>query len=287
MDERLLFSADGAETLRLLRALPDGAVNQLRVDALNLLDLAISSKNVSAARVLLENGAITTPHSLVSAVATGSLKLCELLLDHGVPVNGWYEQDEMRVTALFRATCDDQVEIARLLFRRGADPNFPLPIMPLTCAVIRKNADMVRCLLEAGSDVQAQNMRHSNSGVVAHCSVLALAIDHYSPDVFEELLKENTGIDVNAPVRAGTGLTYLHCAVVFDKGVAIKSLLEKGANPSTLDSLSRTPFRLACERGDLDCIYELMRGNPADNLPLLRAVEVPKLEATRKRRRTK
>lgn len=250
---------------------------------ITLLRIAVSSEKVSATRVLLENGANATPRILASAVLTGCVELCQLLLDHGIPIDAYYVQAGQKMTALSAAVLDNQVEVARWLLRRGADPNLFGRIKPLECAISEKNVAMVRCLIEGGAHLNAQNVARRMG---EDWSTLSRAIMYYSPDVFDELLKDATGIDVNVPVQVGSKMTNLHFAVLKGGiGNAVKKLLERGANPSTEDEMGRTPFQLACEQGHLDCIYELFRGNPADYLAIVREVRAPMRAGSRKRRR--
>lgn len=116
--------------------------------------------------------------------------------------------------------------------------------------------------------------------------MLALAIRQYSAEVFDVLLKDTTGIRVNAPVVTGSKWTFLHFAVRSDgNSSAVPKLLERGSNASSMDDFGNTPFQVACEYGHLDCIDEFVRWNPACHLAVVRTAEARTRGSSRKRQR--
>ncbi|WP_431257808.1 ankyrin repeat domain-containing protein [Roseateles chitinivorans] len=79
----------------------------------------------SIVQMLLENGALLSiPNqdepTLQQAIRSGNVRLVELILDAGAPVD---ERGPLNQTALHLAVENDRVEIAALLIARGADPS--------------------------------------------------------------------------------------------------------------------------------------------------------------------
>ena len=117
------------ETLRLLLA--QGADIQARVkkgtvaleNGANALDLACSSRNVRAVKLLLEHGASVdkSGRPLINAAMDGSLDIVKLLVAQGVSAN---VADPLSFTALMHATLSENasLELLKLLLERGADP---------------------------------------------------------------------------------------------------------------------------------------------------------------------
>lgn len=118
------------EMLRLLRA--GGADTQVRVKngtvppetGANALDLACSSRNAEAVKLLLEYDVSLdkTGRPLINAAMDGSLDIVMLLVAQGAPVA---VADPLGYTALMHATLTENgnAELLKLLLEHGADPN--------------------------------------------------------------------------------------------------------------------------------------------------------------------
>ncbi|MGE4300950.1 MAG: ankyrin repeat domain-containing protein [Victivallaceae bacterium] len=121
----------------------------------SLLMRAIKFGYCDLAKVMIDKGANINEDGytpLMLACDTGNIDMVKLLLDKGVDINA-----EMCGTALTRACQKNNLEIVKLLWERGANPNVrSSAVSPLTWASGNGNAEMVRLLLNAKSDVNSR-----------------------------------------------------------------------------------------------------------------------------------
>ena len=120
-----------------------------------LLD-AINARDAQKVSLLLKNGAVpgkkyscwASPMQIIplhAAVATGSIEIVGLLLEHGAYVNALNSADK---TPLFIATVADSIPMIKLLVSWGADPQSGYP---LRYAVVSGKKDLVEELLDLGA----------------------------------------------------------------------------------------------------------------------------------------
>jgi len=117
------------ERLRDLLDENPGAANARSDDGFTALGLAIFGEQEEAVQFLIEQGAdleaasrneaINGIRPLHTAAFVHSPRLVELLLDAGADVNG---RTGTGATALHTAAQNDDVEVAKVLIERGADP---------------------------------------------------------------------------------------------------------------------------------------------------------------------
>lgn len=80
---------------------------------------------------------------------------------------------------------------------------------------------------------------------------LMMAVETGSLDMVNVLLS-TAGIQVDATNELGYTAVYLACKQ--GESLILEALLEKGANPATVDELESTPFIAACSSGQLNCV---------------------------------
>jgi ankyrin repeat protein len=112
-----------------------------------------------------------TPDDLLEAVRRGDLSAARAALDAGVPVDAAFRYER---TALSFAAARGQLEIARLLLDRGADPmkkDSFYGATPLSWAVSEGHTGLVRLFLErgapAGPELLQSGAREGNAELVA------------------------------------------------------------------------------------------------------------------------
>lgn len=139
-------------------------------------------------------------------------------------------------TPLYRAVICGHHETARILLKRGADPNLCSRAgdFPLHLAADDGNVKLVRALLEAKAD---SNSRQSEGETPLH---KAAAKGHHR--VCWILLKHKA--DPNLPNFASQR-SPLHLAVAFNRKKVVQLLMTYNANPDQRDSVGNSAFDLA------------------------------------------
>jgi uncharacterized protein len=129
----------------------------------------------------------------------------------------------------------DELEVARLLLRAGADPNAQtrLGVTALYLAAQNGDADMVKALLAAGADANQVDRPTGES-------VLMAAIRAKSTDAVRALL--SSGANANA-VEPQLRVTPLMLAAETGQADMIRSLLERGADIRARTRIGATPDR--------------------------------------------
>jgi ankyrin repeat protein len=139
----------------------------------SVLHTAFSDKRDVTIPLLLEAGADVNLHdnrglSLLYHVSNhGDMKLIRKFLDAGAQLEYRTFHNGLKVSALFIACLQNQVEAVRLLLERGADANGParsqdkvLETFPLVVASNRGNLGVVRLLLQYDADVQKTSFKY-------------------------------------------------------------------------------------------------------------------------------
>jgi len=172
---------------------------------------------------------------LIGAASDGDLTAVQQLLeDVDVNVKDWDD-----LTAIIPAASSGNIDIVKLLVKKGADVNARDKdgITALMEASIMGHVDVVKELLEESALVDSQ----ANSRVTA----LWLASGEGKADVLKHLLEAgadatNTRVD---------GITALMTASVGGHTDAVGLLLEHGADPRAVDKDGLTPLMNAAENG--------------------------------------
>ena len=162
------------------------------------------------------------------AAANSSMKMLRLLLDRGASLEA---RDYSGFTALQKACQAGASNVVALLLQKGADPessydgdkndltaSLPSNQTPLHLAASYGHLDIVKALLEAGSDLKALTAD-------SRATALHFAVEHGREDVVRYL------IDVGADMEAENSLakTALETAIQERRDVMVRLLIDRGA----------------------------------------------------------
>ncbi|KAK7094366.1 hypothetical protein V1264_005941 [Littorina saxatilis] len=203
----------------------------------NIADLLIdlgADVNVSVTS-LLEGP--QTP--LFFACRTGLIRTVELLLKHNAVIDA---MNKWKQTALHCA-CEGKsptasADITRLLLDAGADVNAQdmLGRTPLHYAACSGNTETLRRLIHHGADLNATD---DEGRTPLHCAYMA----------------SKPGIIITQLVEAGAGIGRVHQAVVRGDVDALMTLLQQGADVNQHDtSMGCSPLHAACLMGRTDIV---------------------------------
>jgi len=184
----------------------------------------------------------TTPLHL--AVENGFQSTVELFLLKGTDVNFSING----VTPLRQAAYKNQLDIARLLIKKGADANTrdTRGQTPLHLAAQKGHKDVIFLLLEKGAYVNSKDDQGSRP--------LHWATDLGRKDIAALLLEK--GADVNA--KDITGGAPLHTAAFTNNKDIVELLISKGANVNIKDNSGRTALHNAVNANSKEIITLLL-----------------------------
>ncbi|KAI6366356.1 hypothetical protein MCOR25_005171 [Pyricularia grisea] len=256
----LAFAVDAGLTEEV-RLLGDaGAQVGLRLhNGRSLVHLALNKDSLSA---LLEfrpdlnvqdNEGNTPLHCLSEEMRTQSENV-KLLVRAGASLN---IQNNQGVTPLSVALNLGMDETAKIFLRSGrADVNILSPIIggPLHVAARRKAFDIMRCLVEAGADINS--CVRGNAGSPLQSAVMSSGLS-------QQLAHETVIylLDKGADVRKTGGNFGTALAVAAWQGSSptlLEILLGRGAGPNVPDQMGRQPIHFAALSGRLDFMEILL-----------------------------
>ncbi|KAL4877409.1 putative hspc200 [Aspergillus karnatakaensis] len=178
-----------------------------------------------------------------AAVHSRSYHVLELFLQHGWDIN---EPDDItKPTVLGYAVKDE--EMARWLLDHGADPNkqCEIDLTPLSCAVEDASWSTIQLFFERGADVhRGEPLHHAINRKTEVVEVLELLLERGAPLNGKQY--ENHYNSWRLYFFMGLG-TALHQAAQVGNVLAVKYLLERGADPNIKDATNRTPLGWAVE----------------------------------------
>ena len=236
------------------------AVNELGVTPLSLAALNASP---AMARALLRAGA--DPNAgrpsgetvLMTGARTGNAELVRALLSAGADVQG--SRHFQGQTALMWAASEGHADVVQVLLEAGADVHARSKhgTTALLLAARRGAVDTARVLLGAGADVNAAEP--------------LLAVDA-RVDVEESQTSGRSPLLVaSASMVATSGWEYGLVVTPSAHETLAIFLLDQGADPSTPDSIGRTPLHAAVETGKADLVQALLTHGADPNARLIEA----------------
>ncbi len=195
---------------------------------------------------LKRRGVAVEQDQLIEFAAAGDLEVVDLLIQAEIPISG---RDSYGSTALMAAAEAGEVDVAKYLIDRGADPNLGARgswETPLMLATVRNREEMVRLLIDSGASV---GFRDQDSGVTP---LMMAAVEGHRV-ISAELIA--AGADVGTTDQ--TGWTALHHAVRKGHSRLATALVEAGADPQHQDQDGFTPLSLAKSRGQWRLVAQL------------------------------
>ncbi|RYG30267.1 hypothetical protein EON81_25240, partial [bacterium] len=202
-------------------------------------------------RLLLEAGASVEERDFEgrsALYAAANPEVASLLIDYGFDPND--------LDLWQRVIWRNLAEIAVVLLEKGASPNLLLKHWSLAHgAAFEGSLETLRVLIDHGADLRWR----TEWGAFALFAA-AWASDSETEN-HEKTLRYlvSLGLDVNKRKRSGQ--TPLHEAAWGDGGapVAIRTLLELGADPDPVDGRGVTPLMKAADFGEEDCVRLLLQ----------------------------
>jgi len=175
------------------------------------------------------------------AADKGFPALAELLVQHGADINA---RDRGGRTPLVRAILRKQSAVARLLLENKADPDVldEEGSSALFQAVLQKQESLVELLLDHKANVEARLRAPDPEG---DWTVLFRTVWDGEVALTRRLL--DAGADVN--VRAASGITPVHWAVIRDHPAVLGLLFERKADVNARDRGDNTPLHYALSLG--------------------------------------
>ena len=173
---------------------------------------------------------------LLAALTTEDLDIALLLLRCGADIN---VPDNEGWSALHRASYYQRVGIVRLLLEHCADVNLLgyKNFTPLLLAACAGNLEISRLLIQHGADLSARNLLGSTP--------LIIVSGLRNVDIFRLLI--DNGADVNSADNKGR--TALHHAADLSHLDFVKFLLESGADFKIRDEDGQTALDIASDKG--------------------------------------
>ncbi|KAL2740878.1 transient receptor potential channel pyrexia-like [Vespula squamosa] len=139
---------------------------------------------------------------------------------------------------------------------------------PLHQAAKNNHSDVVKTLVEAGANVNAQDERGITALLLAGCNVNSNDVIEMSKfvEIIDVLVSAKASTNV---IHSGTGLTALHLATALRSPRAVRRLLEGGAWPlfQCADTKS-TPLHIAADAGNLETLLVLLKKIRRDHVDI-------------------
>jgi ankyrin repeat protein len=234
---------------------------------LTALHMAMTTSNVTAARLLLSKGANpnvadqlgSTPLNL-AVLSAKNMDIVELLVNHpDVDVNYY---DKLGAQAIFYAVTIQHglsEEIGNLLMEKMASKaERSNPETKTIATLVDSFKENIRYLLEKGQDTTTTKGAITEGENGANALHVAAA-DEETTDLIDAIL-ETRKFDINGV--DSDGRTPLHHAISgTNREINARHLLEKGADPTIRNNKGDTPFHLAAQFLTDTHVLGLMLGN--------------------------
>ena len=190
---------------------------------------------------------------LMYAALLNDSKVVTYLIDSGAKIN---HEAYNGTTALYLAVYGKMLENARVLLKRGANPNIAdnESISPLVLAIENTTWDMAKLLVEYGADVNSKKKLRWEI-------IIDVVTDDNPPlELIELMLKK--GANPNAAINDSGGSLLLHAAG-YNKLEVAKLLLINGADVDGI--MYMTPLNVALRFGHLEMAKLLIENEAAVN----------------------
>lgn len=261
-------------------------------DPVTPLQMAISRGEAALVKLLLEHGADVNAMrhgqtALTSAVHNGRKDLVEMLLAAGADLEKF---GLGQGSPLYWAASHKNLELAKLLLDRGADPNADGggPLRAAASVQLNKPEDaavaVLELLLSRGAKVAGDPAKDRSPPIFwAQPKVAEVLLKHGAKlDAFNEqgetplhtaaALRHDGTIKVllahkaDVNVRGKSGQTPLHTAFkIVPSPQVVEVLLAAGADPNAADDQGRTPLHSAAEKANADVVSQLLDAKAEPN----------------------
>ena len=241
-------------------------LNATNKDSNTALMIACAKKNEGAINVLLNASANpniaddqygdTSLHKAVDGPGDCSKEVLQAIINHGVDLNTTNKEHH---TALMIACYNKHEGAINVLLNAHADPNIADEVCGNTCLhdAVRSNCsiEVLQAIIDHGANVNATNKRNETA--------LTIVCVNKNEDVINALLNGNA--DPN--ITDDDGETFLHKAVREDctKGM-LQAIIQHGADVNATNKDKVTALMIACMRGNMDAIYELLNAGADTNV---------------------
>jgi cytohesin len=214
--------------------------------------LAIQHHDRDEVQALLKQGVSANVRSkwgqtpLQIAVGYADIPVIQLLFDHGADANA---QGTGQPPVLYAAL--DQPELARLLLKRGANPNlkWEKDYPPLIQTIIRtRNLEVLRALLDAGGDVNQAEPLFGMTPLIA-------AARSGIPQMVETVLARNPRLND----QDKEGMTALIYASGYDQAKGFGPILAAGADVNLRGKKGETALHMAAQAGSPEKVGQLLK----------------------------
>jgi ankyrin repeat protein len=232
-------------------------VNAAQPDGTTALHWAAHWNDLEAVNLLIKAGANAkaanrygaTPIS--EAVATGNAAVVEALLNAGASANTPTTGDGE--TILMTAARAGNIETVKMLLERGAEVNSRESYKGQTAlmwAAAERHTDIVKLLLEHNADWKVRSVDRetkppklsaaSSISPIARGGFTALAFSAREGDITTAKVMLDAGVDINYGDIDNTSA--LVVAIMNKQFTFAKFLIDRGADPNTVDAYGRTPL---------------------------------------------
>ena len=320
-------------TAALCQAAAAGSLETTQILYENRAEKTVSSDELSEAvasaasrgyslvvKYLLDRGAdirsLMCQEALIQAAGNGHLSTVQVLLAAGVSSNSHYRKKNWLLdgqSCLWAAVDQEHVEIARLLFAFGADPNTRYSeSSAINKSIEKANEELFDLLLEKGAStatIQPKEAQYDTLALPVHQAASAgnihilrtlleagleadsvliadgwTALFHAGKAGHEEVLRvliNDYGADVNR--RANKGTVAIHTAAYHNHDQCIEVLLDAGLDVNVRDRAGRTSLHWAAQEGSIDAVRVLLERGAniflEEKVTFMKAADIAKVKA--------
>ena len=264
---------------KVARLLLDAAaeVNAIGGEHGHAISAAFVKKKDAVVRLLRDRGAIIPPKLFFAAIASGSTKDAETLLDLGASVEA---RDKRGDLPLRVAVSYPHLQMVKLLLDRGAsvnslgksDGSVLDPGYPLQKALVKGHKEVVQLLLDRGADVHLQHGHHGTA--------LETALRYSNVGVVQLLLENGADVNTQGTFWGYRG-TALQAASETGRFDVVKLLLDMGADVNAQGGNMGSALQVASRKGDMKVVPLLLEKGADVNVlggedwrPILEAASV-------------
>ncbi len=230
------------------------AATDLRTLNLSLLDAAKRGESELVASRLLDGASISTRDrfgntALIYAARGAHVGTARVLIEAGANAK---QANVSGHTPLFEAAGSGDIELVRLLLQQDVDPNVVnmKQVSPLANAIFHKNRSIAELLLQRGARPDFVDSTGKNGAIYAAANG--------ETEILRRILDSGTEHAVPLDAQYAHDLTLLMWAAGYGNAVAVKMLVDRGAESNLTDDRGKTALMIAAENGHADVVSVLL-----------------------------